>query len=341
MRAQSVNMYRRDHLHAGGGSAAEEFARFQMGEVSKLNPKIIETWINETLGDSEHLDISGVILKPEHKNPISRYGIDKMTLTNAGIPAEMVDRLYRALFVHSVGFYEFLNSCFDHVGKSQYSLVTNVWKVFAILLEFCSKSDYQMMISAVNKTNAEALERKDAEYRGQIEELNVNAVEMKRSVDTMARAMEELERQVAFERNLKEKVTEEMLNNMKQHEEEVALRLRFEGKLNSLHALYRNLDTSYKRATTEVDMLQKDVAQLQQKLATAQNSVVEVRRQRDDLASQLRHTSERRDCVERENTIKDQHVQGLAKRVEGLQDAVEEQKYQISVKGQELVDVNL
>ena len=208
-------MYRRDNQPPGSGTAAEELARFSMGEVSKLNPKIIETWINETLGDSEHLDISGVILKPEHKNPVSRYGIDKMTLTNAGIPAEMVDRLYKALFVHSVGFYEFLNSCFDHVGKDKYSLVTNVWKVFAILLEFCSKTDYQLMISAVNKTNAEALERKDAEYRGQIEELNANAIEMKRSVDIMTRSMEELERQVVFERGLKEKLHEEMLNNMK------------------------------------------------------------------------------------------------------------------------------
>ena len=39
----------------------------------KLNRKVIETWINETLLDAEHLDIPGVVLKPEHKNPISRY----------------------------------------------------------------------------------------------------------------------------------------------------------------------------------------------------------------------------------------------------------------------------
>ena len=68
----------------------------------------METWINETLSDAEHLDIPGVILKPEHKNPISRYGIDRLTLTNAGIPNETVDRVYRSLFVYSVGFYELI-----------------------------------------------------------------------------------------------------------------------------------------------------------------------------------------------------------------------------------------
>jgi hypothetical protein len=45
-----------------------------------MNPKVLETWINETLQDAEHLDIPGVILKPEHKKPISRYGIDRLEL---------------------------------------------------------------------------------------------------------------------------------------------------------------------------------------------------------------------------------------------------------------------
>ena len=32
-----------------------------------MSPKVLETWINETLQDAEHLDIPGVILKPEHQ----------------------------------------------------------------------------------------------------------------------------------------------------------------------------------------------------------------------------------------------------------------------------------
>ena len=46
-----------------------------------LNSNMIETWINETLLDAEHLDIPGIAVKPEHKNPISRYFIDRLTLT--------------------------------------------------------------------------------------------------------------------------------------------------------------------------------------------------------------------------------------------------------------------
>ena len=62
----------------------------------RLNPKVIETWINETLLDAEHLDIPGVVLKPEHKNPISRYLIDRLTLTvsnNINVNRIMVCRM--------------------------------------------------------------------------------------------------------------------------------------------------------------------------------------------------------------------------------------------------------
>ena len=39
----------------------------------KLAPKVLETWLNETLTEAEYLDIPGVIMKPENKAPINRY----------------------------------------------------------------------------------------------------------------------------------------------------------------------------------------------------------------------------------------------------------------------------
>jgi hypothetical protein len=101
-----------------------------------MNTKVLETWINETLADAEHLNIPGVILKPEHKNPISRYCIDRLTLTNAGIPNDTVDRVYRSLFVYSVGFYELIKQLVNHCQK-KYSIITSIWKVFSVLLEYC------------------------------------------------------------------------------------------------------------------------------------------------------------------------------------------------------------
>ena len=44
---------------------------------TKLNPKVVETWLNETLTDAGHLEIPGVILQPESQLPLMRYKIHK------------------------------------------------------------------------------------------------------------------------------------------------------------------------------------------------------------------------------------------------------------------------
>ena len=75
---------------------------------SIISPKTVEHWINETLGDAEHLNIPGVIMKPESKVPVYRYNIDRSTLMKGGIPNESINRIYRSLFVYSVGFYDLI-----------------------------------------------------------------------------------------------------------------------------------------------------------------------------------------------------------------------------------------
>ena len=83
---------------------------------SQLSSKVIETWINETLLDATHLDIPGVLLKPESKKPLNRYGISREELTHKdyGVSHLTADRIYRALFVYSLGFYEMLSKALAH-----------------------------------------------------------------------------------------------------------------------------------------------------------------------------------------------------------------------------------
>ena len=121
---------------------------------ARMNPKVLETWINETLEDAEHLDIPGVILKSEHKNPVARYGIARKDLMDSGLSDEMVDRVYRALFVYSVGFYELVEKCLEHT-QNKYTIIVAIWKVFAILLEYCCRTDYRTMISKIVQENDE------------------------------------------------------------------------------------------------------------------------------------------------------------------------------------------
>jgi len=44
----------------------------------KATTRDIETWLNETLAECEHIDIPGIILEPQNKKPTVRYGVDRM-----------------------------------------------------------------------------------------------------------------------------------------------------------------------------------------------------------------------------------------------------------------------
>lgn len=105
-----------------------------------------------------------MILTPENKLPITRYGIDRPTLNKANIDSADVDRIYRALFVYSVGFYELLKKIMAHTEK-KYTVITSIWKVFAILLEYCCRTDYTLLIQAISKEHKDELERLEREYQ--------------------------------------------------------------------------------------------------------------------------------------------------------------------------------
>ena len=148
-----------------------------------MTPKVLETWINETLQDAEHLDIPGVILKPSQQTPIYRYQIDRNSLMVSGLQEDAINRIYRSLFVYSVGFYELIKTALKHTNSS-YSIITNIWKVYTILLEYCCRTDYRMLISEISKEHKAALEQLDRDYQKKAEDQANNEKVLKENLET-------------------------------------------------------------------------------------------------------------------------------------------------------------
>ncbi len=72
-------------------------------------------------------------------------------------------------------------------------------------------------------------------------------------MEVLQKYSEELERERTNERTLRLKLEEEYMQNSKNHEEEVQLRLKFESKLNSMHSMHRELDIKHKRLINDYD----------------------------------------------------------------------------------------
>lgn len=116
-------------------SRSAQLNRLVVLPTKHISTKAIETWINQTLDEAELMNIPGVILKVDKKKPIVRYGVDRYSLTSEGLSKPLVNRLYRALFVYSIGFNELMQAVLKHT-RNNYGMTVAIWKVFCILLEF-------------------------------------------------------------------------------------------------------------------------------------------------------------------------------------------------------------
>lgn len=89
-----------------------------------------------------------------------------------------IERIYRSLFVYSIGFYEMILKCVSH-AKNKYSILSSLWKVFQILLEYCCKSNYQMMVAKISTEHKAEIDRLEDEFNKEIGVLEQNENKLK------------------------------------------------------------------------------------------------------------------------------------------------------------------
>ena len=81
----------------------------------------------------------------------------------------------------------------------------------------------------------------EAKYKEKFEAQAQNEKVIKQSMEVLQKYSEQLEKERMNERQMRLKLEEEYLQNTKNHEEEVQLRLKFESKLNDMHSKHREL----------------------------------------------------------------------------------------------------
>lgn len=67
----------------------------------------IESWINTVLGQSDYV-LQKEQFNPERAVPLGRFSCSKKNLIELGLRSDQIERIYRSLFVHSMGFMQTL-----------------------------------------------------------------------------------------------------------------------------------------------------------------------------------------------------------------------------------------
>lgn len=113
-----------------------------------------------------------------------------------------------------------------------------------------------MLVSKIQSEHREELDKQEEEFNEQQERMFNNEKRLKEIADDLQKENDRLKKELEDREGAYVKLTEDMAFLTKNHEEEVQLRLQFESKLNSLHALHRDVKAKYTRSTEDIYSLE-------------------------------------------------------------------------------------
>ena len=112
----NVRKARRD-VHFASLTAKVDEMKQDLQAVNALKPKAeikhkmtladVEKWIVKSLQRciEEKLGGAGDLLHYQNISPLVSFQIDRISLSDAGVPVVEIDHLYQTLYVHTMGFY--------------------------------------------------------------------------------------------------------------------------------------------------------------------------------------------------------------------------------------------
>ncbi|KAL4436029.1 hypothetical protein ABPG74_022264 [Tetrahymena malaccensis] len=241
--------------------------RFSSSKIKKkfrgangLTPQILELWINDTLTEAQS-DKQFSESKYKTHNYLSSYNLDRKNLFSKGVKHEGIDRIYRCLFVYSFGFYEMLYEILEHL-KEKDNIISQIWKVFGILLEYCARGEFKTTVCILEKEKEEAVET----LKKNIEEKQTLIKEIEQKVsdqgDKYLLEIRSLKAELESLINENARLIEDNKFLDEQFNQEAKTRLQFEHKINEIYSIHRELNTKFQHLITEKDSLEFDLRNL-------------------------------------------------------------------------------
>ncbi|KAL4496532.1 hypothetical protein ABPG72_015893 [Tetrahymena utriculariae] len=229
-----------------------------------VNIKVVEMWINDTICEAESevqpnqtKQNSPQKKQNDQKEILKNFGLDRKSLQNKGVSKENIDRIYRSLFVYSFGFYEMIQDIFAHIQDSAQT-VASVWKIYGILLEYCSRTDFVNTVTQLEKEKTaivDNLEEQIESKQKQFDELEVIEKEKREILEQQILSLKQEKQNILTE---KFQLEEDFKQADQAFNEEVGLRLQFEHKINELHSIHRELLMKHNRLIDDFDALKID-----------------------------------------------------------------------------------
>ena len=297
------------NLQAESRATAELTGKLLLKRRTKhdLNNLLMETWLNDVLSaGAENETDPDLLVTGQVSSGLRRFGLSRAELVDRGISGAQVDRLYRSIYVYTVGFHDLLRELFGH-NRSCREHVAAVWRSVLAVSERALKVQfrseyvnlvYDYEVSNVNLSDAmkriAQLEGLLVSTEGRNEELTreKNSIEGERATYENERAalIESLEREERANHHTMQKYTLEIEHRSELQRQMVKLRTELAGvtrdrneaveKIRSFKREYELLLTNHEELKTSETALSESL-----RSASARSTFLETRQ--EELRSQI------------------------------------------------------
>lgn len=138
---------------------------------------LMELWVNQVLDPSaagqpryEPLKTDAMTLKG-----LLGHGLARVELRGAGLSDDGIDRLYRSLYVYTIGFFDVMQDILNH-SEFRVEILGNVWRAYLKIaesaLKVAFKSEYLQLFQSQQITAAELLVAKEALAEAKLDSYN-------------------------------------------------------------------------------------------------------------------------------------------------------------------------
>ena len=135
-----------------------------------------------------------------------------------------------------------------------------------------------------------------------------------KNIETLEKYTKKIDEERWDEKGKRMKIEEELLAQSVTHEAEVKLRLKFESKLNTMHAVHRELNEKYKKALIELESLQEDNNLLKNSNSNLLNELDSLKLIRVDLDAKLTNDVEKLSSLSKDIKFKNKYIEDFTER---------------------------
>ncbi|CAI2364608.1 unnamed protein product [Moneuplotes crassus] len=285
-----------------------------LAKISVSSDTILQ-WIKDTLEDATYFQTPDTFTGSDIKNNVMRqYKIDREFLSICGIPEEAISRLYRCLFVYSIGFNDLLKTLLSHC-KDKASLISSIWRAFTVILEYSCKVEYKALINKKIEEHQNEITKIEKDHEEAIKDIKLEVLELRNKISGMDKYVRQCEKEKREAIEAKEFIQEQIKNKSEEYEYEVQLRLQFEAKLNSLHSAHRAVEGEFRTTKADRDRYLEELVRFKGLYQNFRKQYFTCNSEKETLESQLSFREQRIKSLIRENTLLQETLHEYEERV--------------------------